>query len=1161
MPQPSSSPPQYTHDRFNAGFTDDDSEPSVFDRPSRFTLWETKTRFYLVAYNTSQTRFRILKIDRTPGGQQLPQQTSLAATSTSASIATLASTGSNRDDATASADGTTSHTQSHARVTPSSPAYWQLGTTIDHTVYSRSQITNLLDTISDGNRANGGLREVGHFFGLVGFIRFTSTYYMVLISRRSVVSLLGGHYIYHCDETKILPVCHPSTLSSIPGRTKAMDQEEARLLHIFNQVDLSKNFYFSYTYDLTRTLQENLTGHRCEGKAESMAWGYSEKFIWNHHMLLPAFAESERDQYPQHDWVLPMCYGFVDQAKLSVLTRTIQVTLIARRSRHFAGARFLKRGANEAGHVANDVETEQIVSEALTTPFYAPSQHASHDEHKELAQNPRFTSYVMHRGSIPIFWTQDSTNMSPRPPIEISVVDPYYSAAALHFDHMLARYGSPIIILNLIKSKEKTPRESKLLHAFSECIDYLNQFLPADKKMIHVAWDMSRASKSRDQDVIGVLEDIAEETIERTKFFHSGAELMRFETAREDEGFDPKSRSNASSSRRETILTQTGVARVNCVDCLDRTNAAQFVIGKAAFGHQLHALGLLEHPHLPFDSDAVDMLTEMYHDLGDTIALQYGGSHLVNTMETYRKINQWTSHSRDMLEGLKRYYANSFVDADKQAAINLFLGIDEVVVSPSGATRPAPGSKSTTAAVKSTLGRPRRDYQQWFTPSHLEFIEPTPERIAKLRHVIQRQTHFWSEYYRPRLFTDLMRHHAFKVTAVLQYQPADLPRRRQGVPKSPSKHSRRGMKNESISSLASVQSASSDSVPSGSGGGSSSNATLANQSGFSGTTAATAIARRYPHDASVLITSPFTSRLAPQSNPRSPAAQRLRTASTASSASVFASEVGMTSGGSREMGPGSSSPATEAKALIGGVRRWMSLNHADGSKAGGEGNGPGAGASSRRRSGTRRLSEAVADNGAPTGVAPGTTAVGVPTTSTSTTTPIGGWLNPFVPASTTHSTATTLLQGWDRPDVDAQEAREYGLWVQQFQGDLQLEAREFLLDEGGASSGDGGVVSVPSLSDSDLELYMRTVRRAKAGGDWQLSSEAVTHHHSGHGGGIGEAAPTTTNSSTVDPVLLNYAFLAQGGNATLGMHVGIKGASEAKVRAYRNWLAVGKRGA
>ena len=64
----------------------------------------------------------------------------------------------------------------------------------------------------------------------------------------------------------------------------------------------------------------------------------------------------------------------------------------------------------------------------------------------------------------------------------------------------------------------------------------------------------------------------------------------------------------------------------------------------------------------------------MFHDHGDIIALQYGGSALVNTMETYRKTNAWSSQSRDMIETLKRYYSNSFTDAEKQDAINLFLG-------------------------------------------------------------------------------------------------------------------------------------------------------------------------------------------------------------------------------------------------------------------------------------------------------------------------------------------------------------------------------------------------------------------------------------------------------------------------------------------------------
>ena len=34
------------------------------------------------------------------------------------------------------------------------------------------------------------------------------------------------------------------------------------------------------------------------------------------------------------------------------------------------------------------------------------------------------------------------------------------------------------------------------------------------------------------------------------------------------------------------------------MDCLDRTNTAQFVIGKVALGHQLHALGYIQGIHI-----------------------------------------------------------------------------------------------------------------------------------------------------------------------------------------------------------------------------------------------------------------------------------------------------------------------------------------------------------------------------------------------------------------------------------------------------------------------------------------------------------------------------------------------------------------------------------
>jgi phosphatidylinositol 3,5-bisphosphate 5-phosphatase len=101
--------------------------------------------------------------------------------------------------------------------------------------------------------------------------------------------------------------------------------------------------------------------------------------------------------------------------------------------------------------------------------------------------------------------------MSPRPPIEskhdlciqlfklinsvVSVVDPFYTAASRHFDDLFRRYGAPITILNLIKRREPQPRESKLLDEYTQCVEYLNQFLPQDKKMVYRAWDMSRAYK------------------------------------------------------------------------------------------------------------------------------------------------------------------------------------------------------------------------------------------------------------------------------------------------------------------------------------------------------------------------------------------------------------------------------------------------------------------------------------------------------------------------------------------------------------------------------------------------------------------------------------------------------------------------------------------
>jgi hypothetical protein len=691
-PDPTSRPGQGRMVEHDDDDDDDDDQECVGDgrasapRPRlkqqmhRFSLYETASRFYIVGVDVTEKRYRILKIDRT------------------------------NDDAS------------------------ELSITDDKTVYTQKDMNQLLHTIDHGNKGTGGLKLRCTTWGLLGFIKFTGPYYMLLITKKSTVAMIGGHYVFQIDDTDLIPLTSPNF------RMDQRNPEESRFLGILNHLDLTRSFYYSYSYDLTRTLQHNISRERTafmNGRACAPDDDFNSMFVWNNHLLQPA-AKALNAPF---DWCRPIIHGYIDQAAVSVYGRTAHITIIARRSRYFAGARFLKRGANDLGYVANDVETEQIVSEAMTTSFHAPGP--------KFFANPTYTSYVQHRGSIPLHWTQDNTGVTPKPPIELNLVDPFFTAAALHFDNLFERYGAPIYVLNLIKARERTPREGKLLEEYTLAITYLNQFLPADKKIIHRAWDMSRAAKSRDQDVIGTLETIAEDVVRTTGFFQNG------------------------DGQTSPIRVQNGVARTNCIDCLDRTNAAQFVIGKRALGHQLHALGILGDTAIEYDTDAVNLFTHMYHDHGDTIAVQYGGSQLVNTMETYRKINQWTSHSRDMIESFKRYYNNSFMDGQRQEAYNLFLGN---YIFAQG--QPMLWDLATDYYLhhedpRTWLEKRKRDYIHWFTPEFLKerVLPPYPPTQPSANGPISAYDDYWLEYYRPSTLSSFPKMFPYKMNSTIKYIP------------------------------------------------------------------------------------------------------------------------------------------------------------------------------------------------------------------------------------------------------------------------------------------------------------------------------------------------------------------------------------------------------
>lgn len=71
------------------------------------------------------------------------------------------------------------------------------------------------------------------------------------------------------------------------------------------------------------------------------------------------------------------------------------------------------------------------------------------------------------------------------------------------------------------------------------------------------------------------LYEIAERCVEKVGFFQTFPEFYANRECLDDE---------ADSIQ---FVRQKGIVRTNCVDCLDRTNTAMYVIGKCAMAHQV----------------------------------------------------------------------------------------------------------------------------------------------------------------------------------------------------------------------------------------------------------------------------------------------------------------------------------------------------------------------------------------------------------------------------------------------------------------------------------------------------------------------------------------------------------------------------------------------
>ncbi|KAJ0988508.1 hypothetical protein J5N97_006864 [Dioscorea zingiberensis] len=551
----------------------------------------------------------------------------------------------------------------------------------DVAMYSESECHDLLQRIHEGNRSTGGLKFVTNFYGIVGFVKFLGPYYMLLITERRKLGNICGHEVYGIVKSEMIALSNCSVRSNM-----ASSKIENRYKRLICTVDLTKDFFFSYSYNIMHSLQRNVC-NRVSGPAV-----YETMFVWNEFLT-----RKIRNHLKNTLWTVALVFGFFHEALLSVSGKDYKLTLIARRSRHFAGTRYLKRGVNEKGRVANDVETEQIVSENALKGF--PT---------------RISSVVQNRGSIPLFWSQEASWRNFKPDIILLKKDQDYEATRLHFQNLVDRYGNPIVILNLIKTHERKPRESKLREEFAKAINHINNDLPEADRLRFLHWDIQKHSRRKGTKVLELLGEVAVYALNLTGFFYcqlAPTLTVQGGPCEKDDAHDSSINSEDNSSREsrdspsssnygypeeavgiaesetpadktedgdcfvEPLILQKGVLRTNCIDCLDRTNVAQYVYGLVALGYQLHALGILDQPKVDLDDPLAEDLMMYYERMGDTLALQYGGSAAHNRIFSERR-GQWkaAAQSQEFFRIVQRYYSNTYMDAEKQDAINLFLG-------------------------------------------------------------------------------------------------------------------------------------------------------------------------------------------------------------------------------------------------------------------------------------------------------------------------------------------------------------------------------------------------------------------------------------------------------------------------------------------------------
>jgi hypothetical protein len=410
----------------------------------------------------------------------------------------------------------------------------------------------------------------------------------------------------------------------------------------------SHSYYFSYDHDITRSCANPRVP---EVPLFPMHNHVDPQYFWNRNVIRP-FIEAGADAL-----ALPLMQGFIGQRTFTVDSHPPQVddagaksslemsaispteekgegalipsqkqydlTVISRRSVKRAGLRYCRRGVDEEGYPANNVETEQILSPSV------------------LDENSKVCSFVQIRGSIPLFFTQSPYSLKPTPVMRHSP-EANFQALKKHIDRLGKQYGG-VQIVNLV---EKHGTEGKIGDAYESNVKKLNEEARSENKEgdDKVAWEWFD--------------------------FHDACRGMKFENVSlllQTLGKKLEAFGSTTVVDEKVTTTQAGVLRVNCMDCLDRTNVVESSLAKYMLEQQLKEQG--------FDLNAqadqqMAWFNTLWADNGDAISKQYASTAAMKGDYTRTKKRNYRGALTDAGLSLTRFY-NGYVCSLLPAIIEL----------------------------------------------------------------------------------------------------------------------------------------------------------------------------------------------------------------------------------------------------------------------------------------------------------------------------------------------------------------------------------------------------------------------------------------------------------------------------------------------------------